>query len=122
MENARFCDEEVAYIFSNYRRKSQFHAHDNLYIFDPQKGKSPGSFRYIYAIQDRGILFLSPSVFLHYDSEDTDEPNVREFELRLFHDGKVVKDRGLILKKGDNRDYENKINRMRKKAAELLSE
>jgi len=101
--------------------KNQFYKEDEIYVFDPKKEKPPGSFKPVYTIEDRMMLFCSPSVFLHYKAGGTVDSNKREFELRLFHNGKIIgRDIGVILESGDNEEYEDKINKMRMKAAEAL--
>jgi len=97
-------------IFSN----GQFDVKDELYVFDPSKH------RFIPTVSDYHLIKgkdLRDSVFLHYASYETVDPNMKCFNMKLLHNGKVVRKRdGIIKKAGDNKIYESQVRYMLKVA------
>lgn len=95
----------------------QFDVKDTLYLFKPEKEKFIPIYggRWIEEYIDN-----LDSVFLYYFSSETSNSSIKHFTLELIqHDNTVEKESGTLFKSNPNKDYENKVKHMLRKAVEL---
>jgi hypothetical protein len=93
---------------------SQFLEKKAMYAFNPNRGKSPGSFEKVKQDPHDFSPILNYEVIGRFG-------NQKEFLLTLYDcENLVDKAPGIIESKGPNKEYYALVNKMRKEAAEIV--
>jgi len=101
--------------------EGQFDIWKQWYVFDPKKGGWPGSFKKVESIPSNSVVLYYQSG-VPYPTRPFSSSQSSKFLLTL-HDYSIPVESvvGVINNKGDNKNYYDKVNYLRRKAAKMLA-